>query len=236
MPLGAILSGGIAAFKGGMALGRAIRGGGNQGAQASGGSRGGDPLTAKASSPLIRNLLEGQNKVQEFGIKEAQKSMKGSRAALNPATGFFKRLLSGDQSSIAQAIGPHAGTVIGQFESARRAASENAPRGGGRNQLLAQAPFQKAGAVSDLVQETIPVAAEGLLRAGEIEGGIGTRLMSIASDAGSRSLQTLVSGRNVSLAEQERKDRNLRGLAVGLADIISVMRGSEKTGMAKLLG
>lgn len=236
MPLGAFLTLGTAAFKGGMALGRAIRGGGGQGGQASGGSRGGDPLTAKASSPLIRNLLEGQNKVQEFGIREAQKSMKGSRSALNPAVGFFKRLLSGDQSSIAQAIGPQAGTVIGQFESARKAASENAPRGGGRNQMLAQAPFQKAGAVSDLVQKTIPTAAEGLLRAGQIEGDIGTRLLDIASATGARSLDTLVRGRHVSLAEQERKDRNLQGLAVGLADIISVMRGSEKTGMAKLLG
>lgn len=232
MPLGALLALGTAAFRGGQALGRAIRGGGSQGGQASGG----DPLTAKASSPLIRNLLEGQNKVQEFGIREAQKSMKGARSTMSPAIGMFKRLLSGDQSAVAQAIGPHAGTIIGQFESARRAASENAPRGGGRNQMIAQAPFQKAGAVSDLVQKTIPTAAEGLLRAGQIEGDIGTRLMDIASTAGARSLQTLVGGRQVSLAEQERKDRNLRGLAIGLADIISVIKGSDKTGAKRILG
>ena len=192
---------------------------------------GGSPAPAKSATddPVIKDLLAGQKQIRDLTIGQATKSLKRSRDAADPVQTMLSRLLGGDKAETARAIGPQAGTVLSQFESARQAATQNAPRGGARNVQLASVPFQKAGAVSELVQKTIPTAVEGLTRLSGQEAQTGAQLASTAAAAGGSGLSALISGKvgekGIELSERERKDRNKAELAKGIGKIVSDVFG-----------
>ena len=215
-----------AAFQGGKALGGLFnkRKGGS-----SGGGAASAPAQSAANDPVIKDLLAGQSQIRDFTIGQATKSLRRAEAAADPVQDFLSRLLSGDKATTAQAIGPQANTVLEQYESARQTALQGAPRGGGRGQTLAQIPFQKAGAISSLIQKTIPTATEGLTRLAGIEGGIGTSLAATGAQVGAQSLQALLTSRasaeSIALAERKRKDINKKALAGGIGKILAFTFG-----------
>ena len=198
-----------------------------------GGGRGGgnnaNSSNSASNDPVIKDLLAGQNQIRDVTIGQATKSLKRSRDAADPVQTMLSRLLGGDKAETARAIGPQANTVLAQFESARQAATQNAPRGGARNVQLASVPFQKAGAVSDLVQKTIPTAVEGLTRLSGQEAQTGASLAQTAAAAGGSGLSALISGRTadkgLELSERERKDRNKAALATGIGKTFSDIFG-----------
>lgn len=220
-----------AAFQGGKFLGSLFRGGNKGGSSggATGGTSAKSPTQSAANDPLIKDLLAGQSQIRDLTIGQATKSLKRSRDAADPVQTMLSRLLSGDKAETARAIGPQANTVLAQFESARQAATQNAPRGGARNVQLASVPFQKAGAVSELVQKTIPTAVEGLTKLSGQEAQTGAQLAQTAALAGGSGLSALISGRvgekGIELSERERRDKNKAALATGIGKTISDIFG-----------
>ncbi len=202
---------------------------GNKGNKGGGSGAASSPTQSASNDPVIKDLLAGQNQIRDLTLGQAQKSLKRSQDAADPVQTMLSRLLGGDKAETARAIGPQAGSVLEQFESARQAATQNQPRGGGRNAQLAQVPFQKAGAVSNLIQKTIPTAVEGLTQLSGQEAQTGTQLASTAAAAGGSGLSALISGKvgekGIELSERERKDRNKAELAKGIGKIVSDVFG-----------
>lgn len=202
---------------------------GNKGDKSGGGSTASAPTKSASNDPLIKDLLAGQSQIRDLTIGQATKSLKRSREAADPVQTMLSRLLGGDKAETARAIGPQANTVLAQFESARQAATQDQPRGGARNVTLASVPFQKAGAVSDLIQKTIPTAVEGLTKLSGQEAQTGAQLAQTAALAGGSGLSALISGKvaekGVELSERERRDRNKAALATGIGKTISDIFG-----------
>lgn len=83
--------------------------------------------------------------------------------AIAPALDFLTKLTKGDQGDVTQAAQPEIDQITQQFDAIRNMVSLQ-PRGGGKASVLAESPFQKAGAI----QRT-----EGQMRAGAA-GQLGT--------------------------------------------------------------
>jgi len=105
----------------------------------------------------IGGMIPGGNMFpeQQARIKQMQdygtEDVASSRKALDPALGYYGKLLSGDRGAAMEAVAPEVGTILGQYDTARKAVSQNAPMGGGRTRALASLPFQKLGAVQNLL-------------------------------------------------------------------------------------
>ena len=96
-----------------------------------------------------------------------------SKSAFGPAQSYFERLLGGSRDSQLEAISPQVGTVLSQYDTAKRAAMQFAPRGGGRNSVLAQNQFGQLGDIQRLLAGVRPSAAENLRNMGSQLGYMG---------------------------------------------------------------
>lgn len=98
------------------------------------------------------------------------------------AEDYYKRALGGDRQSIQELLGPEISTVLSQYDTAAKTASELAPRGGGRTQALAELPFQKVAAYGQQLAGARSGAAEKLGALGEAdanrEAGLSESLLS----------------------------------------------------------
>lgn len=81
--------------------------------------------------------------------KSLDLSAKGSDT-LSPVLAYFKKLMGDDPSAILEATGPERGRVIDQYDTARKAVSQFAPRGGGASQAIGQSYFSEANQLSDI--------------------------------------------------------------------------------------
>lgn len=81
---------------------------------------------------------------------------------LAPSIDYWSKILSGDRQAINEAIGPETTRIAQNYEGAKTAATQFAPMGGGRSQLLAELPFRRGQDISALVANLRPEAAQQL--------------------------------------------------------------------------
>lgn len=105
-----------------------------------------------------------------------------SQNALRPSLGYYNRLLSGDRTEGMRAIAPEVGTILDQYDTARKTVAQNQGRGGGQTRLLAMLPFQKQGTIQNLLFGARRDAAEKL-------AGLGTTLGQQATTRYGQGLQ-----------------------------------------------
>lgn len=84
------------------------------------------------------------------------------RESYQPAIDYWSKLLSGDRQTINEAVGPETTRIAQNYEGAKTAATQFAPMGGGRSQLLAEIPFQRGRDISALISSLRPEAAKQL--------------------------------------------------------------------------
>jgi len=126
---------------------------------------------------FIRSI-EGLSAAQGQGIlgAGANQTQQGVGAAA-PALQFLTKLVNGDQGEVTQAAQPEIDNITQQFDQIRNMISLQ-PRGGGKTSALAEAPFQKSGAIQRTEGQMRSNAAGAL-------GGLATTLAGLGiSEAG----------------------------------------------------
>lgn len=109
------------------------------------------PLYPGDSGRAIWDLLYRMAHWSDEGAARARAYTGSAEASMQPAARYYQRILSGNPADMAEALGPAFRSTAGQFDQAQQAAAMNLPRGGGRNQIMAEQPFNRARAMADLV-------------------------------------------------------------------------------------
>lgn len=123
--------------------------------------------------------LGNLGRLGEYGFGEGTRLMGRAEQSLDPVLGFYRRLL-GDRQAAMEAMAPEISTIVSQYDSARKAAAEFAPRGGGKTQALVESPFREAGDIARLVQTARQGAVKGLEEVGGAYGQLGQAQLGLA--------------------------------------------------------
>jgi hypothetical protein len=121
-----------------------------------------------------------QKSTQNQGTSAVGGGLSNFQSGINasaPALDLLTKLTKGDQGDVTQAAQPEIDQITQQFDQIRNMTSMQ-PRGGGKTTALAEAPFQKAGAI----QRT-----EGAMRTGAASGlaSLSTNLAGLGLQEGS---------------------------------------------------
>lgn len=176
-----------------------------------GGSKDGAVTGSQQYSPEVQALLKRINAPGASGDNTAQ----------DTAQNYYKTVLSGDQESTRSLLGPDVDTILGQYDNAAKAAANLGPRGAGRTQLMAEAPFQKAGAYGKLLAGAKSTAAQGLTtiggqKAAEITGRRGQDVGLLGSLTGAQSQQD-----RLAFEKQQEKDKQYKDLGTGIGGFLT---------------
>jgi hypothetical protein len=150
------------------------------------------------------DLAKTESEAQKFGTSSAQQLLPQATASLGATERYYAPLLSGNRQSMLEAVAPEANTIISQYDTAKRAAAEFAPRGGGRTTTLAELPFSESGAITNLLNQVRPNAAGATADIGKTYGALASSLLSRNTGAASSLLNYSLASRGQSygMAEQ----------------------------------
>jgi hypothetical protein len=112
---------------------------------------------------------------------ESQEALRQSQTALQPVLAHLLKLLGGDAQAIDEAMLPETESVLTQYDTARRAISEFAPRGGGQAGALAQSRLQAASDVAMLRSLARRSAVGELAQIGLNRGETGMRGLGVTT-------------------------------------------------------
>ncbi len=98
-------------------------------------------------------------------------------------TSYYSSILSGNPASVAGALSPEINALQSSYANNRSAVDQFAPMGGGRAALSAQLPYQKAGALTNLISGARQNAAGGLTGIASTEGALGQGLLGTSAQA-----------------------------------------------------
>lgn len=179
-------------------------GGAGQGA-AIGGSFGG-PIGAGVGGAIggVAGLFSGGQSKEEKELLKKQRELADfqlstSKEALDPVLKYEKGILSGDRAEQLSAVEPELRSILGQYDTARKANAQFSPRGGGRTRKLSELPFQKITDIQNVLGKVRPEAARAL-----------SSIFQELNAGGSGSLFGALRGQQVSEGQ-----RFARGLALG---------------------
>jgi len=114
-----------------------------------------DSLVGKQSSLSSKFLGEGSN-LAGRGEESIDKSLR-----------YLMPLLGGDKTAVTSTLAPEYDTILQQYDTARKTASETGPRGGAKGEAIAESTFKQADALSRLLQVVRREAASEVTRIGE---------------------------------------------------------------------
>jgi hypothetical protein len=143
--------------------------------------------------------------------------------ALSPAQTYYKGILGGDRDKLQGLLGPEISTVLSQYDNAAKTAAEFAPRGGGANRVLAEAPFEKAGAYGKMLAGARTGAAAGLAGIGEKIATVGTE-----EERGQNTFATSLARLN--FERQQEQNKQISGLTGGIGSILANIFGNKTRG------
>lgn len=167
---------------------------------------------AKAQDALASELAA----TAAWGRTAAQTDLPAAKSLLQLPISYYQKLLSGDDSTLMEAVGPDVSTVSSQYQAARRAASEFAPRSGGRAQSLEETRYKEMADIQNLIRRARTGAPDALTQLAQILSNIGLSEMS-GSNAALGGAGNLVStARSQNMAKEEE-------LGKGFADLISAL-------------
>lgn len=175
---------------------------------------------ANPYSPEVQSLLSSIN----------APGSKPDNSATDSAEGFYKTILQGSQDNTRALLGPDVDTILGQYDNAAKAAANLGPRGGGRDAVLADSNFQKAGAYGKLLAGAKSTAAQGLTAIG------GQKIAANTAANGQKvsELNALVGGTNsaneLAFQKQQAQDAQYSKLGSGIGSFLTNLLKGNKGG------
>lgn len=133
---------------------------------------------------------------------------------LNLPANYYQKLLSGDPTTITQALAPTAAALAPQTQNLIQTATNNMPRGGFAASTVAEAPFAEQAKLNEAAYGQIPGAATGAAGLGSTVAGLGQGEQQL----GLQALQQII---NASLG----KMGVTTGITGNLANVGSFLQG-----------
>lgn len=98
-------------------------------------------------------------------------------------TSYYSSILSGNPADVAGALSPQISQLNSAYAGARAQNDQFAPMGGGRAEMAANLPYQKAGAITNLISGARQNAAQGLTNIAGTQGSLGSSLLGTSASA-----------------------------------------------------
>lgn len=111
--------------------------------------------------------------------------LSNASTAFQAPTSYYSSILSGNPADVSGALAPQISQLNAGYAQGRNQVDQFAPMGGGRSSVMANLPFQKASAITNLISQARQAAAQGLTGIAGTEGGLGTNLLSVGTGAAS---------------------------------------------------
>ena len=154
-----------------------------------------EPIEGNSLTQYLRSLnnysgLSGQTNLTTGGRMAGQSG------------DYWSRILSGNPSAIAQAMAPTINATNAAYKSAANTVDKFAPMGGGRSSTMANAPYAHAGAMSNIIAQAQPLAAQNLATLGTTEQSLGLQQLqqALASLLGMRGQDVTEHGQAMDMA------------------------------------
>ena len=190
-------------------------------------------MTGGAPAPgqiATEGITSGQDSLTQFlrslfnttgtqGSSALSTGLGGTGTAMD----YWSKILSGNPAAIMSVMSPEVQAANAQYKGAQTQADMFAPRGGGRSQMMAQLPMQRAGTVSNIISQARPMAATNLAQTGLGMGGLGANLLNM-------TMQGQMARRGQNIQQDQAWQAPLLGLAT---DIGGAAAGG---GLGKLFG
>jgi hypothetical protein len=132
-----------------------------------------DPTAQQAGVWTRRDPRRGSQFLGDVMTSRGLGELGAAEKVLQGPLDFFSKLLSGDRQSAMEAEAPAVNSILSQYDSAKRAVSQFAPRGGGTASTLAQAPFKASDAITNLLASVRPEAAQALTQISGLLSSLG---------------------------------------------------------------
>lgn len=125
---------------------------------------------------------------------------------------FFRKLLGGDRTEVAQTLAPEIQAVKDQYDATKRSISEYGPRGGGQVAAVGELEEKEAGQIGGMFATARQRGAAGLGEVGQVLAQLGLSAESLASGNLGTILQTLLGEQQVEAGVTARKQAALGGI------------------------
>jgi hypothetical protein len=175
-----------------------------------------DKTATKEATGALTDLTKVQTEATKFGLEGAKGLLPAAEADLGKAGQYYAGLLGGDRQKMMEAVGPEVNTILSQYDTAKRAAAEFSPRGGGRTQTLAELPFKESASITDLLQKVRPQAAAGAESVGAKEASLAAGLLPSGTSAAAQLLQYELGKQGMSFNQSMQQGAALAEVLIGL--------------------
>ncbi len=135
---------------------------------------------------------------------------------LQPALRFLTAITRGDPGAVGQATRPERSRVIDQYDTARQAIAQFAPRGGGQTSAIARSFTEEAGALGDIFATGRREGATALSQLGVQLKGLGIQAEGLAG----QNLSSLVSAY---LAQDAEARQSSEGFGEALGSLAGLL-------------
>lgn len=152
-------------------------------------------------------FLDSLDKTSDIGGRFGKKFLKRSNKAFQLPMDFWKKIMTGDRSSLTNLLSPEVEKISGGYDNVKRNIGEFGPRGGGSNSALTNLDIKETGDISRLFQTARPMAAQNLAQLGSAQGGIGLGALGLGVNADQAGLGAIFDnqrmGQNAQAGERD---------------------------------
>lgn len=160
-----------------------------------------EPMEGDSMTKWIRSqvaALQGQG----AGISNYGQGLVGQATdTMSPAASYWSKILSGDKAAMTEAVAPSVRMLQTSYDAARKNVNQNMARGGYQSAAAAELPFQRAGAISDLLSKLQPEAATQITNLAKILGDLGLSETSLGQNLLNMALNAQLTRRGQNVQE-----------------------------------
>lgn len=205
-------------------VGAAIGGGAGflSGLFGGGGSK--KPADTEALDPILKNLQDSS-----AASRRTADQFSGMGAeALAPVISYFKSIMGSDPGAVLAATAPERGRVIDQYDTARKAIANFAPRGGESAGAVANSYVTEGQDLSAITSSARRAAADTTAQIGLQLQGLGLTADQLASADLNTVIQAILSQQGLDLTKSGQHAQLAAGLSEGLGTLLGLYltRGS----------
>ena len=155
---------------------------------------GGTPYGDLSSSYLNNAyLISGPVQQQsEFAGQVGNQNVVQASANLSDAANYDLGVLSGNRGTVLATEAPEIGSILSSYDTARKAAGELTPRGGGRSATLNELPYKEAGDINKQIEQARPQAAQNLSDVAGKQAALGSTEQNLSQSDMSTTLDFLL--------------------------------------------
>jgi hypothetical protein len=161
-------------------------------------------------------LEQAETQAIQLGLSEAKGTIPQATAALQDPLKFFQALLTGDRATLMSVLGPEITSLTSQYDTASRAASEFAPRGGGRTAALQTTPYKEAADISGLIGQARQTGAAGVESVAGMLSQLGLGELGVATS-------TAAAARGAAETEQQTKIAAQQQAGQGVGELLALL-------------